>query len=226
MLRKIFRIFFKTLLALLAFLGLYALAVFTLPHITVNNSYQDTADGIKIFVLSNGVHTDLAVPAKTEYKNWTPDFPKDTFAVKDSLHTYISFGWGDKGFYLHTPEWSDLKVSTALKASCGLGGTAMHVRYLKERKKESERCQIFTISSEQYQKLILYIESSFETKKNAFIKINHPGYGDFDRFYEGTGAYSLFKTCNIWTNNGIKTTGIKAAFWSPFAGSLMNSLKH
>jgi uncharacterized protein (TIGR02117 family) len=211
---------------LAALAGVYLLAAYALPFIPVNNDYKDADGGIKVFVLSNGVHTDIVVPAKTEYKDWTLSFPKEGFDVKDSLHTFIAFGWGDKGFYLYTPEWSDLKASTAFKACFGLGGTAMHVTYRKERTAESECCEIFTITQEQYEKLIAFIETSFEKKENAFIKIKHPGYGSFDRFYEAKGRYSLFKTCNIWTNNGLKETGVKVGYWSPFADGLINSLKH
>jgi len=221
MIKTILKILFKIILILIGLIAVYLIAAFTLPYITLNNDYKDTPEGIKIVVLSNGAHTDIVVPAKTEYKDWTLSFRPDSFDLKDSLHTFIGFGWGDKGFYLYTPEWSDLKMSTAVKAICGLGGTAMHVSYLKERNTESENCKIFVISKEHYEKLIVFIENSFEKNENNFIKIDHPGYGDFDRFYEAKGTYTLFKTCNVWTNNGLKETGIKTGCWTPFSRGLM-----
>ena len=41
-------------------------------------------------------------------------------------------------------------------------------------------------------------------------------YGKNDAFYEATGRYSLFHTCNTWTNNALKIAGQKACVWTPF----------
>ena len=51
---------------------------------------------------------------------------------KDSTAEYLAFGWGDKGFYLDTPEWSDLKASTAFKAAFALGNSAMHTTFINQ----------------------------------------------------------------------------------------------
>src|SRR6478735_3529358 len=115
-------------------LSIYALAVYTFPLIKVNTNFRNSETGIKLFVISNGVHTDIVLPVKTACKDWTTLFPRDKFSLSDSSYNYISFGWGDKGFYLNTPNWSDLKISTAFKAAFGLSETAMHVSYVKERK--------------------------------------------------------------------------------------------
>jgi uncharacterized protein (TIGR02117 family) len=225
MLKRIIKILSKFVLILFVFIGIYLLAAFTLPYITVNNSFTHAEKGIKLFILSNGVHTDLVVPAKTTYKDWTQDFPKDTFGVKDSSFSYIAFGWGDKGFYLYTPTWNDLTFSTAFKAAFGLSETAMHVRYTKKQNSKRENCAEVSIDPNYYLKLVSSIENSFEKKENAYIKIDHPGYGNYDRFYEAKGTYSLFKTCNIWTNNLLKEIDVKVACWSPFAKGLVGSLK-
>lgn len=225
MLQKSVKLFFKTALSIFCFFILYLIAAYSAPLITVNNDFKNNPNDIKLFVLSNGVHTDLVLPVKTKFKDWTTHFPKDSFNVTSPLYTHIAFGWGDKEFYLNTPEWSDLKFSTAFNAMFGLSESAMHVSYLKERKKESENCKLVTIDSTQYKKLISYIENSFEKKKNEIIPINHPGYGNFDRFFEAKGTYSLFYTCNVWTNFALKEIKVKTAIWSPFSGGLMRSLR-
>jgi len=226
MLKMILILLLKIVLLFIGLVILYLFAAFTFPYITVNKKHKDPEQGIKMFILSNGVHTDIVVPVKSVYKDWTVSFPLDSFDVKDDEHTYIGFGWGDKGFYLYTPEWSDLTASTAINAVCGLGGTAMHVTYLKERTKNSGKCEVFTLSEEQYKKLIVFIEKSFEEKDNTFIKISHSGYAQLDRFYEAKGKYSLFKTCNNWTNRGLKEIGIKTGLWTPFSAGLMRSVRH
>ncbi len=203
----------------------YFLCAFTLPNIQINKQ-ESTAktDSVCIFVISNGVHTDIAVPGENKIKNWLITFPKDSFNLKDSSSNYLAFGWGDKGFYLNTHEWSDLKASTAFKAAFGLGGSAMHIRYLNPPKKLSDKKIALTISSEQYKKLVTYIEQSFCLTNGCVTKINHAGYGDSDLFYEAEGKYNLIKTCNVWTNKALKFSGIKTGLWTPFADGLMRSL--
>jgi len=225
MIRSLLAVLLKFILGFLAFAALYMIAAFTLPYITLNNSFRNAKKGIKIFVLSNGVHTDFVVPAFSSSKNWQTDFPQSDFNLNDPAYAYIGFGWGDKGFYLDTPEWSDLTFSTAFKATFWLSETAMHVTYLKEPDSSQENCAELIIDEATYFELINYIESGFEKNENGILKINHKGYGDHDLFYEANGTYSLFKTCNNWTSKGLKLVGVKTALWSPFSKGLMRSLK-
>lgn len=226
MIRLIFRMLIKLLLLIIILVAIYLIAAFTLPYITVNNAFKNAENGIKIFVITNGVHTDIVLPANTDYKNWQADFPPATFNVTSPAYSYIGFGWGDKGFYLETPTWDDLKFSTAFKAVFALSETAMHITYLKEPNTADGDCVELHITEAQYRILIDYIESSFEKNENGIMLINHEGYGAHDRFYEAIGSYSLFKTCNTWTHKGLKKAGVKAAVWSPFSKGLMRSLKN
>ncbi|MCE3229188.1 MAG: hypothetical protein K0S32_3739 [Bacteroidetes bacterium] len=225
MVRRIFKIIFKTLLGIIIFLALYFTAAYTLPHIDVNDDFVNTKDGIKIFVVSNGVHTDIVVPTKTRFKDWSLIFPPELFKAQDSIYSYTAFGWGDKGFYLNTPTWDDLTFSTAFKATFGLSGTAVHVRYVKQPKVKLQKCAELIIDEKSYEKLISYIEKSFMMKESNLLKIEHPGYGDHDLFYEAVGTYSAFKTCNVWTNFGLQEIGVKVCCWSPFSSGLMSSLQ-
>jgi len=214
----------KFLVTLVVCLIIYGIAAYTLPQIKVNSDFKNSEAGIKLFVISNGVHTDIVLPVKTDQKDWTKNFPKDSFSVTDPSYNYISFGWGDKGFYLQTPTWSDVKISTAFKAAFGLSETAMHVSFVKEKQEQNEKCRKLIVDSLRYQQLIRYIEASFDKKEDGVVLIKHPGYGHFDRFYEAKGRYSLFNTCNLWTNNALKEIKIQTALWSPLAGGLMASL--
>jgi len=85
----------------------------------------------------------------------------DTSTINTDLYKYIAIGWGDKGFYLNTPTWDDLTVSTALKAAFGISGTAIHATYHREMI-ENELCKKISISKEQYRRLIAYIYTGLE----------------------------------------------------------------
>mgnify|MGYP001592618524 CR=1 FL=1 len=63
-----------------------------------------------------------------------------------------------------------------------------------------------------YQKLVVFINESFETESGLPIKIEtNAVYGKNDIFYESKGSYSLFYTCNSWTNQALKSANQKAA---------------
>jgi uncharacterized protein (TIGR02117 family) len=216
---KSFKTFFLILkrgvLVILFFLIFYTVISFVLSIIPINKKQSEYAKEYTIYIKSNGVHTDLVLPIKTDVKDWSEQIKYEHIQSKDSTHQYLAFGWGDKGFYLDTPEWSDLKFSTAFNAAFNLGTSAMHTTFYKKIQ-ETESCVKIEISKEHYQKLIAFIEASFQydTKGNP-IYISATTYGKNDSFYEAHRTYNLFYTCNTWANQALKVSGLKAAFWTP-----------
>ncbi|MDQ3142819.1 MAG: TIGR02117 family protein [Bacteroidota bacterium] len=192
--------------------------------IPVNTDYIKPADGITIAVISNGVHTDIVVPVKNELCDWTKTFSYTTVKKADSTYRYLSFGWGDKGFFINTPTWADLKASTAVNAMFWMSTSAMHVTW-KKNIVAGPRCHIITINKENYLVLCQYIQLTFSPgNTNLPQHINAPGYGMNDAFYEAKGRYNLFHTCNVWTGNGLKKAGVRVALWTPFEKSVFRQL--
>ena len=166
--KKIFRILLKTLGALVLLTVVYLLAVVLLPLIPVNKQKEKPNDQITAYILTNGVHTDIVVPVKSEAIDWSTFVPfSDTKSKKE--YKYIAFGWGDKGFYLDTPEWKDLKFSTAFNAAFWLGDSAMHTTFY-DKMTLGEDCKKVNMNLEEYQKLIVYIKQSFDLDKNNKVE--------------------------------------------------------
>ncbi|NIG53902.1 TIGR02117 family protein [Chitinophaga sp. Cy-1792] len=197
-------------------IGLYLLSAFILSRMSTSKEQVANAD-IPIYILTNGVHTDIVVPVRTTEIDWSTLIPFSNTTANDSSAQLLAFGWGDKGFYLNTPEWSDLKVSTALKAASGLSTAAIHATYYRQLR-EDEDCRRIMISKSQYDRLIAYIKKSFKTGADQLpVKIDtHANYGSTDAFYEARGHYNIFFTCNTWANNGLKSCGQKACRWTIF----------
>lgn len=214
--KRIFKYVGFFLLGIVCFLLVYTLISFGLSKIEVNSDVENSKKEIEIFILTNGVHTDIVVPIRNEIKDWSKEIQFSQTKSKDSIMNYLSVGWGDKGFYLDTPTWADLKVSTAFNASFGLGESAMHTTFYKNMK-EGDDCVKLKISKEQYTKLIRFIESSFKRNKEHLpIYISATTYGKNDIFYEAFGKYSLFYTCNTWANDALKAANQKAALWTNY----------
>jgi uncharacterized protein (TIGR02117 family) len=215
-LKKAIKIFIQTLLVIVGFISVYLLSAFCLSRITVDNE-ADGKDEVEMYILTNGVHADLVMPTKNEQIYWSKQLKFANTKAADSTYKYIAMGWGDKGFYLETPAWSDLKASVAFEAAFGLGTTAIHATYYSKMK-ESASCKKIMISKQQYARLINYISNSFQKDTNGnYINIKtNANYGQTDAFYEANGSYSLFHTCNTWTNSGLKISGQKCCLWTPF----------
>ncbi len=222
-LKIILRFFLRIATVFFSIVVLYVLFAFLFSAIPVNKNFQeDKTSGIDIYLLSNGVHTDLVLPIRNRYKDWSDVIPVDHTISKDSLMKYIAFGWGDKNFYLETPTWADLKFSTAFNALFFLSTSAMHVTFYKHMSAE-EYCKKISISAEQYKRMVHYIESSFQkTSEGDFILIKNLSYGNDDCFYDAKGTFNLFYTCNTWTNEGLKQSGLRASLWTPFESALLN----
>jgi len=196
------------------FLLIYVLAAFSLSRITVNSDAEKQAKEVTIYICTNGVHTDIVVPLKNDIKDWSSEIKVEYTKAKDATAKYLAFGWGDKGFYLNTPQWSDLKVSTAFNAAFALGNSAMHTTFYTSVK-ENKDCVKIQMSGENYQKLVTYIEDSFQLDDSLDpMFIQATTYGKNDSFYEAKGKYNLFHTCNSWANDALKSAHQKAAFWT------------
>jgi len=223
--KKIFKILKRIIIGLVLFLILYLAAAFLLPKITIN-AEEGAKNEVEIYIITNGVHTDIVVPARNSQMDWTKKVLYKNTVSQDTNRKYLGMGWGDKGFYLETPTWAELKFSVGFKAATGLGSTAIHATYYSQMT-ESETCKKIVISKEQYTRLVTYISNSFQiTKSNDFVNVvTDARYGKNDAFYEATGSYSIFKTCNTWANKALKVSGQKCCFWTSLDKGIFSKYK-
>lgn len=215
------RFFGKLLAALLALPLLYLLAALMLGSVVREPPRAAAARDITVFLLDNGVHTDLALPLSNAVFDWTTVIdPADARQLYFPLD-YVAFGWGDRAFYLETPQWRDMKVATAFKAVAGLGDTVIHVTFLPQLQTTPNSVAI-DVSADEYRALAASIVASLQTDSAGRAQvIAGRAYGDNDAFYAAHGSYSLFNTCNSWTNHRLKAAGLKHVFWTPFAHTLV-----
>lgn len=212
--KKVMKAAGKTTLGFFELLLLYVISGFFMSFIAVNKDAEQK-DDVSIYIFSNGMHTDLVLPIKTKEVDWSKVVAFDHTLGKDSIADFVAFGWGDKGFYLNTPEWSDLKISTAFKAAFALSESAIHTTFYNEMT-EGDNCVKINISEKNYKRLVNYVMDSFEKDESGqFVHIETTAnYGLNDSFYEAVGTYNLFYTCNTWANNGLKACSQKASLWT------------
>jgi len=201
---------------ILGIVVIYVILGLLIPYIPVSAKDDGQKKEIPIYIYTNGVHTDIVMPVKNDLQDWSLKIPFANTKSKKTDYRYIGIGWGDKGFYLDTPTWADLKFSTAVKAAFWLSDSAMHCTYYNTMK-EGDDCKMIMISRSQYENLVKFVEDKFDRDQNGnFMLIpTNAVYSDNDAFYDAKGTYSFLYTCNTWSNNALKAAGQKAALWTP-----------
>lgn len=183
--------------------------------IPVNNDFQNDPDGIEIVVISNAVHSDIILPIDAAGIDWREKFPADCFQADTSYATHVAIGWGDKGFFIETPNWSDLKISTAANALLWPSVTCMHVVMVDSSWIGTDGARI-RVSEQQYLELVDEISSTFaRDDAGRFVLIPDARYDWSDAFFEARGSYHLFNTCNSWVGRVMKRGGIRVGWFTP-----------
>ena len=183
--------------------------------IPVNNDFEPSSDGIEIFIISNPVHADLVMPLHTEITDWSVHFPADCFSGNTFGATHVAIGWGDRGFYIETPTWADLRVSTTVKALFWPSKTCMHVTLTSTDYLGEDSRSVF-ISREQYGQLVDFVNSSFRINEHGDkIQISDEAYGYNGAFFEALGTYHCVNTCNYWVGMAMQAAGIRTGWLTP-----------
>jgi uncharacterized protein (TIGR02117 family) len=201
--------------ALLATLALYVGCALLLGAIPRNTGFVEIENGIPVYVRTNGVHAELILPTRSPSFDWSAEFPVGNMRSLAAATDWIAFGWGDRGFMIGTPTWSDLRPGTAIVALSGAGSGAMHVEYIETP--AAYKSRRIRISAAEYERLVAYIRASFVRDTDGRVRqIDAPGYFETDAFYEAVPTYTFWYTCNEWTRRALAAAGIRTAMWSPF----------
>ncbi len=213
--KKILFTILKIIGSIVAVVLLYVVLALTLPLIPVAADDVSEPKTVEVFLLTNGVHTDIVVPVINQYIDWRTEIPVGDTKAGSGNFKYLSVGWGDKGFYLDTPTWAELKVSTALKAAFWLSESAMHCTFYNKMVVGKD-CKRILLTETQYRNLVGFIQNKFDRDPNGkpILIRTDAVYGSNDAFYDAKGSYSFLDTCNTWTNRGLKIAGQKAALWT------------
>lgn len=202
--------------ALAASLLLYLAAGLIGGAVPANRGWTPPADGVTVWVETNGIHTGIVVPKVAAGVDWRPLLPPGDLAdPRFGGWGYASIGWGERAFYLETPTWADVRPLTVLGAAFGSRRTLMHVEHLP-RPREGADVRRLVLRPAEYRRLAAYLRASF-----ADAPKHLRGYARGDVFYEANGRYSAIRTCNAWTGAALRHAGVRVGWWTPFPWSVM-----
>ena len=181
-----------------------------------NAGWRSPAQGVTIFVESNGIHTGFIVPKLAAGVDWR-DLARagDLGDPRYAGYDHLAIGWGEKAFYLETPTWTDVRLKTILGAAIGSDDTLVHVEHLPEPH-AADDVRVLVLRPDEYRRLAAFIRASVAPGGRRY-----QGYGAYDSFYQGRGHYSAMATCNAWTGDALRHAGVRVGAWTPFPVTVM-----
>lgn len=178
----------------------------------------------EILLLSNPIHTDIALPLNDEVRAAFADLMPSGLPIGMPGADYLVFGWGGRSFYIETPTWGDLKPLPVLRALT-LDRSVMHVQVAGQIDPKHPAVRMLTVSVEGRRQMISAIRDSFERADGAPIIIEGAAYGPDDIFFEARGGFNALAGCNTWTAAMLRRGGLTTGWWTPLPQLLDWSLR-
>jgi uncharacterized protein (TIGR02117 family) len=214
------KITLRTGLALLLGLLGYGLLAGAGTLIPTNTAFAPTPGGTTVYVSTNGFHTDVILSVDPRMENCFAVAADPALGERARHYSYVSYGWGDKDFYMQSYHNNFPSFTTVLDAMFVPGESLMHVTFLRQAPKAGPDVKAVQLSEAQYGRLVAFVTASFGQEGGRPAKLDQPGYGTNDFFYRAEGRYHLFHTCNAWTGDALREAGVKVSWWTPLESSV------
>lgn len=199
--------------------GLYMLAALVGSHIPANNEWKQPAEGVDIFVETNGVHVSLVVPISAAGEDLSDLIRPDQLDDPMLYGTHVMMGWGHGRVYRNAQTWGDVKSGDIASAIVGSDFTTLHVYHLINPQALPHRKKL-RITEKQFRSIVRQIRSTFRLNDSG-QSVAHPAYGPDNIFYDSYGHYSAIQTCNNWTSDILRSAGVRIGVWTPLPGGVM-----
>lgn len=187
-----------------SFIPLLLVAVLTAcagrPHAVIPDSPGQAPRQHPLYIVNHGWHTGVVLRAQ-DVQGRLP-FVSRHFTGAG----YYEFGWGDAAFYQADTVTSGL----ALRAVLWPSESVMFVRPLArspDRLYPPQGVVELRRSAAELESLATFVVNSFRYNAEGEAVPGAQAMGSGGRFYQGTGRYTLFNTCNTWTAKALQSAG-------------------
>lgn len=187
---------------------------------------------LTLYVGGDRVHTHVIVPMAvtlgSRSLDWREQVDLSGLGGSDQdLYGYLAFGWGDRAFYLSTPTWGDLGLSTTLRALLWPTDTVLYVQHYAglPQSTQTYRLKPIQVSWPGYLQLAQWILQSFARDPQGQVMPIQADPRYSGRFYRATGRYWMVQTCNDWTGQALRRASIQTPLWSGVAPALWRHLR-
>ncbi|MBW4612277.1 MAG: TIGR02117 family protein [Desmonostoc vinosum HA7617-LM4] len=189
------------------------------------NNYSQHGCNLNICISNTGIHSNIIVPIKNDAFNWKEYISLDKIGKDtNNSYNYLSFGWGDRDFYMSTPNVADFKLSTTFKALFLPTPSVMYVKGYQSIPNELE-VKCIKVNQTDYLQLMQFIQASFQLNaQNQKVRIGD-GHTDNAGFYAAKGSYSILRNCNSWTGEGLRKANANTPLWDGLSFAIMLHLR-
>lgn len=200
-------------------IGIYFGAALAGSLIPANAGWREPAEGIPIFVETNGVHVSLIVPMAAAGEDLSDVIRPEHLADRDLFGTHAMIGWGHGGVYRNAQTWADVRSGDLTSAITGSDDTLLHVYHLSDPQPSPIRKR-FRVTEAQFAQIVVDVRASFRLNPQQESSAQ-AAYGADNLFYLGRGRYTAFNTCNEWTGAVLRRAGARIGIWTPMPGGVM-----
>lgn len=178
----------------------------------------------RIYAAGETMHVDLIVPIRNAVYDWHTFFKHELINQPDG---YLRMGWGDRKWYVETPSWGQMNWLDIPRVLLKPGNrSVMYVQsYPKIPTDPGVELRCIALDRAEYLSLVQFLQSSFERDaQGALIRIKDGG-AEHSGFYAATGNYSILRTCNTWTAEGLDAANVPTPLWSALAPAVMRQVR-
>lgn len=178
----------------------------------------------QILLLSNPIHTDIAIPVDDDVRAQFGFLPAAGIPIDLPQVRYVIFGWGGRAFYTETPTWSDLKALPTFKGLT-LDRSVMHVEIAGDIDRHDPSVTVVNVTGAGMAALADAVRNSFSDGIDGPMLLAGLSYGQYDAFFEADGYFNALLGCNTWTAAMLRQAGISTGWWEPLPVLLRMSLR-
>ena len=183
---------------------------------------QGQGEPAQIFLLTSLLHADFAIPVNDSLRARFAFLREGGIPVDHPNLRYLVFGWGARDFYIKTKTLADIRPLPAFKGIVG-DASVMHVLAASGLRKDEDAVAL-TLPPGGLDRLLDFIELSFDRQGASVRPIEGVSYGMSDAFFEGVGSFNILRPCNIWVAQGLRQAGLATGVWTPTTWSLLRGL--
>lgn len=191
---------------LMLFVTLYALAAVVTARQGDRTLYPARADGVTIYVVNTGFHTDIALPA--EQVRLRGGVLAEASRAAGDKH-WLYYGWGDAGFF----SGKGVSLARIGDGLCALfmpgNPSVMRIFGLDPDPEQAFADPVaapVVLSPAGFDALARHIEASFVTRNGAPLvaPVSDKGMS----FFVSREHFSVFRVCNHWTADQLSAAGL------------------
>lgn len=155
------------------------------------------------------IHYDILIPLTPDVRDQFAFLTDQGVPVYAPQAQWLVAGWGAEAFYTQTGDYTDLSVKAVWR---GITGDKSVLRLDVMGALSEQTAQIWLdTSAAQLDALTGNIIQQVQARPTLGVD----GFTYTDVFYQTAGGFHLFRTCNVWVGEQLRTAGFKFGMWTP-----------